>query len=257
MSQQINLFNPIFLKQKKYFSAVTMAQALGLILLGSASLGGYAKYQLYALGKEAEATAGQLAAVQTRLNKVNADYGPKEKSKALEEDIRNAEMEARSLLQVFAVLGRREFGNTDGYSEYMRAFSRQIVNGVWLTGFTIRGAGSDISLQGRTLQPDLVPAYITRLKNEPALQGKSFAALEMQSPQPPQNAKAASAAEPRTSMAYIEFNLRSSGAVKEQQQLAEQSAKTDANATSNAYLEFARAFNAIKEQSGTAGATTK
>ena len=32
MSQQINLFNPIFMKQKKYFSVTTMLQALGLIV---------------------------------------------------------------------------------------------------------------------------------------------------------------------------------------------------------------------------------
>ena len=36
MSQQINLFNPLFLEKKKYFSAVTMTQALGLIVLGMA-----------------------------------------------------------------------------------------------------------------------------------------------------------------------------------------------------------------------------
>jgi hypothetical protein len=34
MSQQINLFNPLFLKQKKYFSTVTMLQALGFYAYG-------------------------------------------------------------------------------------------------------------------------------------------------------------------------------------------------------------------------------
>ena len=34
MSQQINLFNPIFLKQKKIFSAAAMAQALCVLLGG-------------------------------------------------------------------------------------------------------------------------------------------------------------------------------------------------------------------------------
>ena len=34
MAQQINLFNPIFLKQKRYFSATAMAQAVGLIVIG-------------------------------------------------------------------------------------------------------------------------------------------------------------------------------------------------------------------------------
>ena len=33
MSQQINLFNPIFLQQKKIFSTRTMAQALGVLVL--------------------------------------------------------------------------------------------------------------------------------------------------------------------------------------------------------------------------------
>ena len=46
MSQQINLFNPIFLKQRKYFSLLAMLQALGLIVLGSLFLYGYALYQV-------------------------------------------------------------------------------------------------------------------------------------------------------------------------------------------------------------------
>ena len=46
MSQQINLFNPIFLKQRKYFSLLTMLQALGLIVLGSLFFYGYALYQV-------------------------------------------------------------------------------------------------------------------------------------------------------------------------------------------------------------------
>ena len=39
MSQQINLFNPIFLKQKKTFSAVNMLDALALLLVGVALTG--------------------------------------------------------------------------------------------------------------------------------------------------------------------------------------------------------------------------
>jgi len=36
VSQQINLFNPVFLNQRKLFSVVTMLQALGLIVVGAA-----------------------------------------------------------------------------------------------------------------------------------------------------------------------------------------------------------------------------
>ncbi len=54
MSQQINLFNPIFLKQKKHFSAATMAQALGLILLGCVILSAYVSYRVNVRAAEAQ-----------------------------------------------------------------------------------------------------------------------------------------------------------------------------------------------------------
>ena len=220
MSQQINLFNPIFLKQKKYFSAVTMMQALGLILLGSALLSAYANYRVSELAKEAEAASTQLASVQSQLNKINAEFGPRKKSAFLDEQTRLAESEVTVLQQVVDVLRKGELGNTSGYSEYMRAFSRQIISGVWLTGFSISGAGSDISLQGRALKAEMVPAYIGRLKREPVLQGKSFALLEMQLPVagPVANATAvaaAAAAKQPGAPAYIDFNLQSSESGKD------------------------------------------
>jgi hypothetical protein len=218
VSQQINLFNPVYLKQKKHFSAVTMVQALGLILLGSILLSAYMGYQLSVLEKEASITTAQLAAAQTQLGKVNATYGVRQKSTALQEEVRKAETDMKSLLQVFDTLQKGEFGNTKGYAEYMRAFSRQSVPGLWLTGFSIVGAGTDIGLMGRTLQPELVPAYLGRLRQEKSLRGKSFSTLEMES-------RSAASANPgqatgtvggNPSTAYIEFSLGSAGMAKEQ-----------------------------------------
>lgn len=217
MSQQINLFNPIFLKQEKLFSAVTMAQALGLILLGSVVLVAYSYYQSFSLGIQAVANTTQLASAQTQLAKVNAEFGPRQKSKLIEEDIQKTETETKSLQKVFDILEKGEFGNTKGYAEYLRAFSRQIIGGVWLTGLSIHGAGSEIGIQGRALQPELVPAYISRLKREPVIQGKSFATLEMQLPLVDQPGKGDPATtKQRVPAGYIEFNLQSSGMTKEQ-----------------------------------------
>lgn len=208
MSQQINLFNPIFLKQEKHFSALTMAQGLGLILLGGLLLTAYAAYQLSSLQDEQKLTSAQLKLAQNQLAKVTADYAPKEKDARLETRLLRAEAEVKSLQQVSDILGKGELGNTDGYAEYLRAFARQIVDGVWLTGFTIQGAGNAISLQGSALRPELVPAYLTRLKSEPVMQGVSFATLEMQLPKPD---KPAGPNEKQTvSAAYINFNLHSS-----------------------------------------------
>jgi Tfp pilus assembly protein PilN len=208
MSQQINLFNPVFLKQKKYFSAIAMLQALGLLALGSALLAAYASYQASDMRDEAEVTAKQLETAQAQLARAKAEYAPRQKSQVLETQVQKAEAELQSLKQVFDVLQKGDIGNTKGYSEYLRAFSRQTIDGVWLTGLSLVGAGNEIGVQGRALQPELVPAYMTRLKREPVMQGKSFGTLEMQVPQIDQVAKGGPGAAKQPGLAgYIEFHL--------------------------------------------------
>lgn len=217
MSQQINLFNPIFLKKKKYFSAVTMAQGLGLILIGSLAVIVYAQLQLSSLKAEISATANQLKQSKAQLAKVSAEYAPRQKSKTLDAEIQRMEAELKSQQQAFDIVQKGGFGNTKGYSEYMRAFSRQIVSGIWLTGFSIDGAGVDIELRGRALQPQLVPSYINRLKQEPVMKGKSFANLAMEVPalDPENKSNGSLPAKEPTLAAYIEFTLKSSEEIQE------------------------------------------
>lgn len=210
MSQQINLFSPIFLTQKKYFSAHTMAQALGLIALGSLAFFAYAFWQTAGMTRQAADTTRRLALEQARLERVGANYAPRGKSQLLQQEIARLETQMRARAEVLELLKGGEFGRTAGFSEYLRAFARQTVNGLWLTGFNIKG--NDMQISGRTLQPELVPTYLQRLQREPAMQGKAFANLEMAIPQTEPANKGAPATPPR----YVEFTLQSNepGAAK-------------------------------------------
>jgi len=210
VSQQINLFNPIFRQQKKYFSAATMVQALGLILLGTVLLGAYTMYRSTRLAADAAAAHNQLAAAQTQMVQVSAAFPLPQKSPRLEAEIKAVEGELASLQKVSEVLQRRELGDTKGYAEYFRAFARQIVPGLWLTGINIHGAGAEIGLQGKALNPELVPAYIGKLRNEPVLKGKSFSTLEMGVPRQRVAAEKDGPAH-ESAAGYINFSLRSSG----------------------------------------------
>lgn len=220
MSQQINLFNPIFLKQKKYFSAVTMMQGLGLILAGAVSMYIYMQVHVSSLVASAESTTTQLKSTQAQLAKVSAAYPPRQKSKSIEDELLALQTELKYQKQALDSLQKGGFGNTSGYSEYLRAFARQGVDGLWLTGFTIAGAGNEIQLRGRALQPELVPAYINRLKQEPSMKGKAFSALEMGLPKidaASRNANGNSGAQRApTQSQYIEFALQSFATGKEE-----------------------------------------
>jgi Flp pilus assembly protein TadB len=200
MSQQINLFNPVFMTQKKYFSVVTMLQALGLIVLGSGLFFAYAVYQVAQLSKQADEMSKRYASEQTRLVNFTNEYSLQHSGKMLEDEIKQLEAQASAQEAMLNLLKSGALGNTEGYSEYMRAFARQSINGLWLTAFDILGDGAQMSLSGAVVNPQLVPSYIQRLGKEKAMRGKTFSTLQMQQPK-----KDGDRLIPR----YVEFNLHS------------------------------------------------
>lgn len=204
MSQQINLFNPIFLKQKKYFSVVPMLQALGLIVLGSALFYGYAAYQVKQLSKQSDDTTVRYAAEQARLTRYVGEFSPQQSSQLLGDELLKLEAQATAQQSLIETLNSGVLGNASGYSEYMRAFARQSVHGLWLTGFAITGDAAQMSLSGAALSPELVPTYVQRLNREKVMRGKSFAALQMW--------QSGSKSDSPTARHYIEFTLQSAEA---------------------------------------------
>ena len=209
MSQQINLFNPIFLKQKKLFSSFAMIQALGGIVLGMLLLSAYAHYAVGKMGVSATETARMLQTEQSRLTKVAAEFAPGKDAKVLEGQV--AQMESQLIVRqkVLAVLQGGALGNTAGFSEYLRAYARQSIDGLWLTGFSIFGAGNQMVLDGRALSADLVPAYIKRLDQERIMQGKAFASMEISLPAVPKLEGAEGKGAPPPLPGFVEFRLMS------------------------------------------------
>lgn len=207
MSQQINLFNPVLLKQKKIFAAVPMARALALLICGSLALGYYANQSVAALERDALSSAARLKQKQMRQVEVNMKFGARQKDKTLEARIAAAQTELQSLQQVANVLKGGEFGNTHGYSAYFKALAQQRVPGLWLTGVSISGPGNEVAVHGGALQANLVPAYINRLTHESVMRGKSFGSLQISQPlQKTALDKDAVAAEPAP---FVEFSLQS------------------------------------------------
>lgn len=204
MSQQINLFNPVFLKQRKYLSLLTIMQALGLIVLGSLFFYGYALYQVGQLKQQSEESTRRYNAEQARYTRYASEFSPQQANQSLQAEIRYLEKELAMQTRMVDILKSGSVGNTTGYSQYMRAFSRQVVHGLWLTGFKLTGDAAQISLSGGVLEPELLPIYIQRLGREQAMRGKSFSTLLMQQP------KAVPGKEGKSDAArYVEFTMYS------------------------------------------------
>lgn len=206
--QQINLFNPQFLPQKQVLTARTMAFALLVLAGGIAGLASYGRMQTARLQQEAEAGAVRLQKQQARLASVNTDFAPRAKDREIEREIAEAQAQLASLRSIAHVVERGELGDTAGYAGYFKALARQSTPGLWLTGVSVSAAGRDIGIRGRTTDPALVPNYLTRLTQEPLMQGKSFASLSISQPAP----LAASGADGKqiaVTAPYVEFSLQS------------------------------------------------
>jgi len=204
VSQQINLFNPLFRRQKKYFSAATMLQALSMLLLGSLLVYGYAWYRTSTIDERAAQSASNYKATQAQLLELSAQTGPRQPSQLLIDEVARMEAKVQARRHIVGLLGTGELGNSEGFSEYFRALARQTMNGLWITSFHVSGAEDDVAISGRALRPELVPVFLYRLKTETVLAGKSFNAMEMRLPA----AETAADGKPQPGYRFIEFSLR-------------------------------------------------
>lgn len=179
MSQQVNLYHPIFRKQEKRFSARTMAQAAAIVAAGIAVLTLAQWWNLRSLRSTIDSLEQQRAGLEQTANRFR---GTSRETDPLAQKVVRLErlLTARTRLQ--EALRQDEFSNMTGYSDYMMALGRQSIPGMWITGFRITGAGRQVILQGRSYAPELVPRFIQNLSREKSFGGIEFRIFRMDRP---------------------------------------------------------------------------
>lgn len=179
MSQQINLLNPALIKQKDLLNTNNIAIVLGLFLVLMLAYYSYSQQQLASVVIERNQAAEALSAMQAELQKAVLIHTPRAINNALLDQIKQLEHKESMQLEILQTVGQSSATPDKGYAALMHAFAKQSLDGLWLTGFNIDSHTEKLNISGRTLQADLVPEYISRLGNEPALKGKLFAALNI------------------------------------------------------------------------------
>ena len=182
MSQQINLYNPALLPKPDVFTGRTILVTLSSLTMALLAAYGITAYLAARAVALEQLTSGRLAQLQLDITQLSQQVSGRKPSAQLTAELADLDTSLSGRNEVMAVLNSGAPGDTRGVSEYFRAFARQSVEGLWLTGFTLAGAGNDISIEGRTLRADLVPIYIQRLSKEDALRGHRFATLSVHAP---------------------------------------------------------------------------
>jgi Tfp pilus assembly protein PilN len=161
----------------------------------------YTWWQVGALKSELKRAEQQHAVASKRLADASEKFGQHAGRASLDSEIARMEGEIVAKQRIQEILQRGIFSNTHGFSDYFVSFARQNTPGVWLTGFDITGAAEQMTLAGRSTNPELVPRYMQKLSAEKSLSGIEFRVFQMNRP-------AADAKEPNAR--YVEFQVKTS-----------------------------------------------
>lgn len=218
MVQQINLYDPGLLRQRDWLALGNVVAAGLLLAVAVGLLGAWARQDLPALTAQAAANEGQLKAMRDQIAALGQQAASRKPDPRLEQELGAARLLLDARGEVLAVLKQRLGPDADSFADYLRGFARQSVAGLWLTGFSFDAASGGMEIQGRTVDPALLPEYIRRLNQEQAFQGRAFAALKLVEGKPearpaatvaPASAPAAAAAGTATTVRapFHEFTL--------------------------------------------------
>jgi hypothetical protein len=193
MSQQINLFDARFRRQKPHFSALTMMLAVVAVAVLALLIRELYAYQNRSLEATLAQTEQRVVQLREQVVRLGREFGDQGRSTALVDEAVRLEEQVRvrrSLLD--GIQGGAS--KIEGFSPYLAALARQTMPGVWLTGVEI-GGSDNLVLKGRVLDSELVPVYIQRLNREPLFNGRTVRELRL-------------VAKDEAGKRYLEFSLQ-------------------------------------------------
>lgn len=174
MRQQVNLYQPIFRKQRIIFSAQTMLlSALGFLVL----LAAYAfliDHRVTSLEAELERQNQAEQRAVSQIARIRETLPPQEPDADLVAQVERLEQRRDRLEQTAQLLRTRVPESRPRLRPRLEALARQHPEGLWLTGMELGAGGNRMRLRGRALSARLVPSYLDGLSGEPVLEGLSF-----------------------------------------------------------------------------------
>lgn len=180
MSQQINLLNPALIRPRDWVSLKNVAMIYALAIVVMLMLYRFAQSDLEQMQEQRNAAVTKYEAAQVALitasSKKNSQMNVLEQEQALQTLKKRAEMQSK-LISTFKYV---QADNGHHILDYMQGFARQVMPGVWLTGFKLHAFEKNITLSGRALQADKVPPFLEHLGQAAVFKGQLFSGLKIQ-----------------------------------------------------------------------------
>jgi len=180
MAQQINLFTPILLTQRRSFSGQTLVTALVLFLLAGAGL---CAYWVSSLNASSEALKRELTARVSEREALQAALKMQQASSAPTLEVAQQELRALNVLLqerrgFLEELRRGLVPPGGGHAARMRLVAQTIPDAVWVTD--LLADEKQMEVRGVTTDPSSLNDWVSRLAVSPLLAAHSLSAVKVE-----------------------------------------------------------------------------
>ena len=189
MQQQINLFQPIFRKERKILSFDALLQISGIVLVALALLYAYGSWHNGRISKELGGMKIQHDERIAMLERISREASRRSNQDRTGEEIARlqAELAAERYIVSLLIIDKKGEEKTAkaksreaaGFSQYLEIFSRRVVKGMSISQISVFDGGVHMLIKGKVSSADLLPEFLTGLGDEPLLNGLEFSVLRM------------------------------------------------------------------------------
>jgi Tfp pilus assembly protein PilN len=184
MHQQINLYQPVFRKQHKVFSAVTLAQMVAAVLVLLLAILGHTRWTLARMQDSAAALQQQHEHMQAQIDTLEQALRTPD-TQAVDAEIEQLGSSVEQRKALLAQFDQLVLQHQHGFASHFRILAEQHVPGLWLDGVTVNAQG-EIEVRGTALDEKLVPAYLHGLAKRRDLSPTAFETVAMNRTEPGQ-----------------------------------------------------------------------
>lgn len=179
MAQQINLYSPILLTPRRYFSARAMAHSLGVLVLGLVALAAWSTHSALRIkaGLAAAAAANEQQKAHLTATLASRPVPPKD-THALEQQLAQARSTLAERRALLDAMDPRRGGAGTANAELLRLLAETAPATLWLT--EVKRVDGRTELAGVALQPEALHPWLAVLARHPLLAGAPLRAVKVE-----------------------------------------------------------------------------
>jgi Tfp pilus assembly protein PilN len=176
MAQQINLLTPILLAPKRYFSALTLLQATGLLLVAGLAAALWLQQRERSADARHQALLAQYATERQQLTVAQAGLPAPLDAATVQQQLLPLTAGNADLRALLKVLGVSAAGQH--HSDLLALVANTLPESAWLS--ELRYTPGRVELVGGTLDTAVLRPWLARLAAHPLLAGQELAALRVE-----------------------------------------------------------------------------